>query len=75
MNPVSATLGTRRKPFRSSAASAFLLPLAYLPFPFHPDLCKESFISGSVTEIFLQQKLHLQTLFESALLAEPAGEL
>ena len=66
--------GTRRKPFRSSAASASPLPLTYLPFPFHPDLWKESCTSGEkiVTEIFLQQRLHPQTLFESALLAEPA---
>ena len=67
--------GTRREPFRSSAASAFLFPVAHLPFPFHPDLSKKKLVSlerKSVTEIFLQKKLHLQTLFESALLAEPA---
>ena len=73
-NQVSCNM--RNKTWTFSFLCRFCLssPPHLPPIPFSYRPMEKSCISGgkNLTEIFLQQKLHLQTLFESALLAEPA---
>ena len=78
-NQVSCNM--RNKAWTFSFLCRFCLssppPLPPIPFSYQPMERKKAVSlerKKIVTQIFLQQKLHLQTLFESALLAEPAGE-